>query len=392
MINFDFEKNCYGCRNCENVCPKQAIEIKENREGFLMPEIDKNKCINCGLCDKKCPYLTYKEKNDIRKNVWYSAFLKDVAQREKSTSGGIFPALADYVISKNGLVCGCVWDENMKPIHILTNNPQDILRMSGSKYMQSDLRDVVKEIKNKINTQIILFTGTPCQVAAVKNIIGEHENLYTIGLICEGVGPYKVWNLYKDFLEKQKKSKMINASFRNKEIGWDSPVARYEFESNKKIKVLSFEYDMYVRGFLQALYYRKSCNNCQYKGNGHNSDILIGDLWGASKEQLKETNYKGISAVILNTEKGKSIFELVQNKFEFASISPEKVIEHNKLLMKPKEENKNRKNFYNNLETTNIVKNIKQNTKNNKIKRILKEILYKFKVFRIIKKVRLGGK
>lgn len=392
MINFDFNKYCYGCRNCENICPVNAIKMIENKEGFLIPQIDNEKCINCGACDKKCPYLNYKEYGNLKEKTWYGAYNKEKKEREKSTSGAIFPAIAEYFLKNNGLVVGCVWNEDMKPVHILTDKIEDVNRMRGSKYLQSDMQNVINKIKSEIDKRKVLFTGTPCQVAAVKLHIGEHKNLYTCGLICEGVGSYKIWKKYVEVLEKKYNSKMINASFRNKEIGWNSPVAVYEFLNNKVRKTLSFEFDPYVRGFLQSLYYRNSCSNCQYKGNGHNSDILIGDLWGATREQLQETEYKGISAVILNSNKGIELFDVVKSKISHESIEPEKVIKFNALLMKPKEKNANRDNFFEKLDEMNIVKNINQNVYEKKTKRISKEILYKIKLFKVLKRLKNGGK
>lgn len=388
MIDFNFNENCYGCKNCENICPKKAIKITENEEGFLLPKIDKEKCVNCGLCDQKCPYTNFKEYTKLEKNIWYSCYLKDINERIKSTSGGIFPVLAKYFLENSGLVCGCIWDEDMKPIHILTSKKEQVEKMRGSKYLQSDLKEVAKQIKEQVNDKIILFTGTPCQIAAIKLYVGEHKNLYTCGLICEGAGPYKVWKKYVNVLEKKYKSKMINASFRNKEIGWDSPVARYDFDNGKNKKTLSYSFDKYVKGFLQGLYYRNSCNNCQYKGDGHNSDIIIGDLWGASHKLLKDTQYKGVSAIILNSDKGKKLFDIVKEDFAFEPIDSNKVINHNKFLMKPINKNKNRNQFFNQIDKISIIKNIEKNTYGNNFKRLMKELLYKVKIFKLVKRLK----
>lgn len=388
MIDFDFNKYCYGCRNCENICPTNAIRVSENEEGFLVPSIDKQKCISCGLCDKNCPYTNFSINVELKKNIWYSCYLKDVKEREKSTSGGIFPALAKYFLENDGLVCGCVWNKEMKTVHILSDSIENVNNMRGSKYLQSDLQLIIKEIKEKIDKRKILFTGTPCQVAAIKLYIGEHKNLYTCSLFCEGVPSYKVWKKYVDVLEKKYNSKMVYASFRNKEIGWDSPVAKYEFENNKIRKTLSYSYDKYVKGFLQGLYFRNSCNNCQYKGDGHNSDIIIGDLWGADKEQLKKTKYKGISAVILNSDKGKELFEKINYNFSYELIESEKVISYNKLLMESLKKNDRRDEFFRNIDSINIIENINKNTHGNKYVGDIKEFLYKIKVFRIIKNIK----
>lgn len=386
MIDFDFNSNCYGCRNCEIICPQKAIKIRENDEGFLIPSVDINLCVKCGLCEKKCPYLNFKKMNtEIKEKKWYSCYLRDLNDRINSTSGGVFPVLAEYFIKNNGYVCGCIWNDEMKPVHILSNKIEDVNKMRGSKYLQSNLEDVFSKIKKVIDTNIVLFTGTPCQIAAVKLYIGEHKNLYTCGLICEGAGSVKVWKKYKNYLECKYNAKLIKASFRNKEIGWDSPITAYEFDNGKTIKTLSYEFDWYVKGFLQALYYRNSCNTCQYKGNGHNSDILIGDLWGANKELLDNSENKGISAVIINSEKGKEIFNFVLDKFVFAEVNPDNVITYNKLLMEPINKNINRDKFYNQIDNIDIVKNIKNNIKVNFLRRWIKEFLYKIKLFKFLK-------
>lgn len=388
IIEFDFNKNCYGCKNCENICPTGAIKIVENNEGFMMPEIDKKKCISCGACDKKCPYINFKMKSDIKKDIWYSCYLKNTESRTKSTSGGIFPALVQYFLKNKGMICGCIWDEDMKPIHILTDDIKDIEKMRGSKYVQSDLKKVAIEIKNNIADRKILFTGTPCQVAAIKLMIGENENLFTCGLICEGVPSYKVWRKYADSLEKKYNSKMMKASFRDKEIGWDTPVAKYEFENKKIRKTLSFTYDRYVLGFLQGLYYRNSCNNCQYKGDGHNSDIIIGDLWGAKRELQKNAQYKGVSAVILNSDKAVKIFKEIQDTVFFEEIAPEKVIEKNRLLMEPILKNARRDKFFENIDKIDIVKNIEKNINKKQYENNIKEFLYKIKLFKLMKNLK----
>lgn len=389
MIDFNFNEKCYGCRNCENICPKGAIILEEDINGFLIPRIDKEKCVECGLCKKICPFTNFKKQTiEIEKKVWYSCYLKDLDSRIKSTSGGFFPALVEWFLSNNGLICGCIWDDNMKPIHVLTDDKMIIEKMRGSKYVQSDIKKVAIEIKEKIKSKKILFTGTPCQVAAIKLFVGEHDNLFTCSLICESVPSYKIWKKYVEILEKKYKSKMINASFRDKELGWDSPVAKYEFENGKISKTLSYAYDRYVLGFLQGLYCRNSCNNCQYKGNGHNADIIIGDLWGASKKLQSEAQYKGISAVILNSDKGVEIFNEIKDDFEFEKIDPKSVIEHNKMLMSSMPKHENKETFFSDLNTFGLIKNIEKNLKFNKKSITIKHVLYKLKLFGIIKKIK----
>ena len=392
MIDYDFDKNCYGCRNCENICPTKAIKMKENNEGFLMPVIDKEKCINCGLCDKKCPFLNIEENEEkIKLNKWYACYMKDEKKREESSSGGIFPILAEWILKNDGYVCGCIWNKKLEAIHIVTNKPEDINKMKGSKYVQSDLKEVVVEIKVLLRkNKYVLFTGTPCQVAAIKSYFQNEQNLYAMAVICEGVASPKVWRKYKEYTEKLNNSKLKNVKFRSKDIGWEPPVMKEFFDNGKVKSQLTYSTNMYGKGYLQGLYYRKSCNNCEYKFKNYNADLIVGDLWGADKELLKETKNKGISAVLINTKKGERIFNEIQNKIIFKLIDAKKVIEQNKMVVQSMECHINRDKFFKNLDEVEINKIINRNLKFKKstlIKNLIKEIAYKTKTYNLIRNI-----
>ena len=171
MIDFNFCKNCYGCGVCSNVCPENAIEMKQDENGFIMPMIDKIKCISCGLCDKMCPALASKEAGGNGKDV----FLYVNPDRETlktSASGGAFGALAKTILDRNGYICGCVFDNNMKAEHIVSNSWSDVYRMQGSKYVQSDITQCFDKVKQLIKqNKYVLFSGTPCQCAAMKKAV-----------------------------------------------------------------------------------------------------------------------------------------------------------------------------------------------------------------------------
>lgn len=392
MIDFDFDKNCYGCRNCENICPTKAIKMEENSEGFLMPVIDKEKCINCGLCNKKCPFLNIQENDEkIKLNKWYACYMKDEEKREGSSSGGIFPILAEWILKNNGYVCGCVWNKELEAIHIVTNKQEDIDKMKGSKYVQSNLKEVVIEIKDLLKKgKKVLFTGTPCQVSAIKNYLPNEQNLYTMAVVCEGVASPKVWRKYKEHTEKVNNSKLKNVRFRSKDIGWEPPVMKQFFENGKIKSQLTYSTNIYGKGYLQGLYYRKSCNNCQYKLKNYNADIIVGDLWGASKELLRQTKNKGISAVLINTKKGEEIFDKVQSKMTFKLVDAGKVIERNEMIVKPIKCHINRDRFFDNLDKVEIDKKINQNLrlkKSKQLKNLIKEIAYKTKTYNLIRNI-----
>lgn len=389
-INFNFEENCYGCRNCENICPKAAIKMIENSEGFLVPVIDDKKCVNCGLCVKKCPYLQANKKEIIKPKKWYACYLKNEEERQLSTSGAIFPALANWFLSNDGYICGCVWNDELEAIHIITNKQEELQRMKGSKYVQSNLTNCAVTIKELLANHKVLFTGTPCQVAAIKKYNEGNSNLYTMAVVCEGVPSPKVWKKYVKYLEEYNKSKLVNVQFRNKEIGWEPPVMKKVFQNGRIKSCLTYSTDLYGKAFLQGMYYRKTCNHCQYKLSGYNADIIVGDLWGADKSIIKESNNKGISAILINTERGEALFEQIASQLECYPIQQEDVIRNNQMIIKPIEVHPNREKFYQNIDKISIENNIKNNLivpKKKKIKNVVKEIAYKTKTYDIIRNI-----
>ena len=392
MINFDFDKKCFGCRNCENICPTKAIKLIENEEGFLMPVIDKKKCIQCGMCNKKCPFLNIeKNKEKNRLNKWYACYMKDKKKIKESSSGGIFPLLAECIMKKDGYISGCVWNNKLEAIHIVTNQQEKVNKMKGSKYVQSDLNKTVEEIKFILNEgKLVLFTGTPCQVATVKSYLPEKQNLYTMAVICEGVGSPKVWRRYKKYIERKNHSKLIDLKFRSKEIGWEPPVMKHFFSNGKIKSQLTFTTNIYGKGFLEGLYYRKSCNNCQYKFNNYNADIVVGDFWGVNKKLLKETNNKGVSVLLVNTLRGEKMFDEIKENIVFQPINFERVVEQNQMIIQSAKYHENRENFFKNIDNLNIKTNINKSidiSKKKKAKNVIKEFAYKTKTYNLIKNI-----
>lgn len=388
MINFDFKKHCYGCELCKNICPKNAIEMQENDNGFLNPVINMKKCIHCGLCEKKCLYLNERTvDNKIDKNnESFAIQIKDKGNLKKSSSGGFFYEIATNFIKNGGYVSGCVWDDNMLPKHIVSNQLEDIKKMQGSKYVQSDLSNVFKEIQKIIDKNQVMFVGTPCQVKAIKSFI-NNENLFTISLICEGVPSRKVWKKYKESLEKSQKSELVKVNFRNKEnCGWKMPDSVYIFENEKKIKNLSFNLDYYVSSFIEGLIMNERCYNCRFKGNSNPGDVIIGDFWKVPDYIFGSKTKNGVSAIIIKTEKGKNLFKYLQN-VEIKKVDIELIIEGNPNLENSIKKPKERDMFFDDLDQIDINENFKNYNKklaSNK-KKILK-VLFNFKILKYLKK------
>ena len=387
MINFDFKKNCYGCELCKNICPKGAIKMKENEDGFLNPVIDMKKCSHCGLCEKKCLYLNEEPVKKIsRDDKTFAVQIKDKESLKKSSSGGFFYEMATNFINNGGYVAGCVWDKEMMPKHILSNKLDDIKQMQGSKYVQSDLANVFKEIKEIINKNKVMFVGTPCQVKAIKSFI-NNDNLVTISLICEGVPSRKVWKLYKDSLEKSQKSELVKVNFRNKDnCGWKMPDSVYVFGNSKEIKKLSFNLDNYVSSFIEGLIMNEKCYDCKFKGNNNLGDIIIGDFWKVPDDLFGNQTKNGVSAIIIENKKGEELLNSIQD-IDIKKVNMDLVINGNPNLENSIGRPKEREAFFKKIDHMEINENFRKNNKKliSYKKKILK-VLFNLKIIKYLKK------
>ena len=387
MIDFDFKKNCYGCELCKNICPKGAIEMKENDNGFLNPVVDMKKCIHCGMCEKKCLYLNEEPVKKISRNSnSFAIQIKDKESLKKSSSGGFFYEIAINFVKDGGYVAGCIWDKKMMPKHILSNKIDDIKLMQGSKYVQSDLSNVFKEIKEIINKNKVMFVGTPCQVKAIKSFI-NNDNLITISLICEGVPSRKVWKLYKDSLEKCNKAELVKVNFRNKDnCGWKMPDSVYVFGNSKEVKKLSFNLDNYVSSFIEGLLMNEKCYDCKFKGDNNLGDIIIGDFWKVPDNLFGNQTKNGVSAIIVKTQKGEELLNSIHN-IEIKKVNMDLVINGNPNLENSIKKPNERESFFENINHMEINENFRKNNKKlvSYKKNILK-ILFNLKIIKYLKK------
>lgn len=306
-------EKCTGCSACLNICPVGAITMKENEEGFLYPKIDLDKCIHCDMCRKHCCAIKQNEKKEREENnvACYAAKAVDEKVKKNSTSGGIFHFLASEILSRKGIVYGAELN-NYEVQHIRISAKKDLAKIRGSKYAQSSLATIFKQVKKDLEAQKeVLFSGTPCQILGLKNYLEkEYDNLYTVSVICHGVINNNLLKKRIREFEKQYETTMKNVKYRSKINGWDK--STIEFDSERICKSYDFTEDPLMALYINNFILRESCYQCPAKGLANNvADIVLGDYWGIYHVKREFFDNQGVSAVIIKTKKGKELYNKI---------------------------------------------------------------------------------
>ncbi len=310
---------CTGCAACRSICPTNAIVMKEDSEGFLHPVIlDSNKCIKCDKCKDVCPVL-HVDRIPLKKpKRCFAAYSLDRETRYTSTSGGLFSELALFFIRKGGVCYGASYQEDMKVRHIRIDEENDIVKIRQSKYYQSDISNAFFNVKKDIKEgKEVLFCGTPCQCAGLIQFIGkQYENLYICDFICHSISSPKAFLAYIKEKEARYGERVSRIWFKNKEISWKQFSLRLDFQDNIYRK--PYWEDAYFQAFLHRhVIGRPSCYYCDFKGFRRVSDFTLADYWGlkwSNKEKGEDDTKDGVSLVMLNSEKGISVFEEIKKR------------------------------------------------------------------------------
>lgn len=336
---------CCGCSACFDVCPKSAITMKEDIEGFLYPMIDHSRCVNCGLCEKVCPTRNQEKSQSLMET--YAVYNTDEEIRMKSSSGGLFTLLAEQVLKENGVVYGASFDSNFEVEHIRVTSFAELELLRGSKYVQSKLNGIYNLCKQDLEMgKKVLFTGTPCQIAALKTFLRKSfDNLICMDIICHGVPSRMVWRRYLEYRVMLAKSKIKQIAFRVKDKGWKQFGIKFTFE-NSIPYYQEFQDDVYMKGFLRDLYLRPSCYDCKFKTKQRVSDITVADFWGINKLHPEWDDDKGMSLLLIHSTKGKIIIDSIFDRLFIKSVDFNMAISHNAAMVKSAAINKNRTIFF----------------------------------------------
>ena len=339
------KKQCIGCLNCYNSCKFSAIKIVKDELDFLYPIIDGDNCKKCGLCKKVCPILS--NSYNTQNNKCYACYNIEESIRLRSSSGGIFYLLAKFAIDNGGIVYGAGFNKKHQLIHMSAKNLKDLKKLMGSKYVQSNLNNIFLEIKSNLDSNILVyFSGTPCQVSALKKYLGkDYLNLITQDFICHGVGSNKVLNMHLDKIMQEYNIKRINKiDFRNKTTGWKN----FSFSLNKKY-IKDLNSDIFMKTFLKNLCLRESCYHCSFKGNKRASDLTLGDFWQVENVIKNIDDDKGVSCAIINTIKGEKIFSKIVDKMNLYEVSYDDISKNNIALEHTSIYNSHRELFIKNI-------------------------------------------
>lgn len=312
--------NCCGCTACMNVCPKAAIEMKEDFEGFLYPELDETKCINCGLCQKVCPIINPpKISEKLQRCVVARNHDPEVLQ--ESTSGGFIDALAEHILREyHGSVCGVAYDEEFMPLHRIVQTREETTGFRNSKYAQSVLGDTFSKVKQLLQQEkYVLFIGTPCQVAGLNSFLQKnYDTLVTVDIVCRSIPSPLLWREYIKWQEQRNKSKVVKVSCRKKTYGYHSGALEIEF-ANGRHYAGSNRVDYFMKCFHNDVCSRPSCYDCQFKTLHRCSDFTVFDSWKPDViAQLPGgDDDRGYSNVLAHTQKGRLILEQMNNVIVF---------------------------------------------------------------------------
>lgn len=350
MIQIKNKEECCGCGACNSICPTNSIIMKQDREGFYYPKVMQEQCILCNLCEEVCPILNAEGNvNDKSDPKAFACYYLNEKIRSESTSGGVFSAIAEYFLEQlKGTVYGVRFNDDYTVSYTSVDNVKELKKIRGSKYIQCRTDNVYKEIKRKLDKkEYILFSGLPCQVQGLKSYLKKsYSSLYTIDMACFGIASPVIWNNYLDAFHKREKISTI--VFKDKKIGWKQWCVK--FVENEKERYYFNKTNSYMNSYLQRINVRPSCFECSFKGIKRNCDFTIADCWGIGEQNLTLNDDKGLSAVLIHSERARLIWNMIQDKMAFQEYPARELMKGNWALEHTPKKNPEREKFFDEIE------------------------------------------
>lgn len=385
MISKTVKKSeCVGCKLCGDICPTGAITFTDDKEGFWQPYVEEKKCINCKLCDKYCPLHIEDNKISQLNPTFFGAWSNNDNLRNISTSGGAFSTIASYWIRLGGVCYGAAYMKDFSVHHIRITSENELEKLRMSKYVQSDTAGIFKKVKDDLCNNIkVLFSGTPCQISALysflQNVSFSNDLLLTVDFVCHGVPSPYIHKLYIKMLEKRYHSKVKYIIFKHKKRGWHDLGTQVEFE-NGKVYFKPAKLDLLMKSYICSdVNVRLSCYHCPVRKIPHVSDFTLGDFWGVDILYPQYDDNKGTSLLMINSEKAKKIWNIIDEKFNFFRCTISDIKKYNTAIYLKREVPQNRYMFFNNIYKLGFKKSVLESCNENIFLYVLQNIKFLLK-------------
>lgn len=355
MITITNKSDCCGCNACGDICAHKAITYNTDIEGFWYPEVLRDKCVDCGLCEKVCPVINVNrlKKNDLEQSICYAAEHKNLEVVFDSTSGGLFSALAEKMYRDGGYVGGAIFNEDFSVRHFISADKNDLPALRSSKYLQSNLEGFFLQVRDLVKDgEKVLVCGTPCQMAALRAFLNkDYDNLIIADFICRGINSPKVMRKYLDTFEERYGSPVVYSKAKSKEYGWRNLTHKAVLQDGRAFYETR-DNNSFTKGYLHTnAFCRPSCYDCKFKGFPRIADITLADFWGIENVDNSMEKDLGTSLVMLNSSKGVKFFEGIKSHINFVPVPFDSILSGNPALTKPLGAPKvNREDFFKDLD------------------------------------------
>lgn len=340
-------ETCTGCGACANACPRGCISMQADAEGFLRPTIDEVKCVDCGLCDRACPVLHFGAESVSGFPKAFAAHHSNETVLAGSSSGGVFTALAEQILVQGGTVYGAAFREDLSVAHLRVDTIAGLEALRGAKYLQSDTGDAYALVKQDLAAgRSVLFSGTPCQIAALRSFLGKaEEHLLCVDTVCHSVPSPMAWQSFLQDIRQQEGKAVRSVSFRDKRNGWQDYVMAVRLSDGSEL-LYGRAQNPYMKAFISGLSTRPSCHTCPFKGENRGADITLGDFWGVETACPNAFCRQGTSLIMIHTEKGMQVLDAVSGVLTLQPVDADAALAANSAYSTAFQPHRNRGRFF----------------------------------------------